>query len=284
LVNVPDEPKPYNGKKFLVEDTTKAVKYCTDKVALFQRYKHAIPLLQEFASLSKEVQRQISQMKRTSDDDYSEVETLQSKISKLETKLRLHESVKERCDELKQRLKKLKKKLKNEKALKLLIEGYSDKSIKKMVIEAISNKLMALVNQYARIVFPEDYKFTFDWIGSNISLKVHRRYGKRTDVSDVRKLSGAESKLFTIILVLALLSFVPKKKRLSFIVLDEPAANFSRETAESFVKLLPYLNKVIPSIIIVTPDSEERYAGAREFTVIKTDGVAKLVEGHPDNI
>lgn len=286
LVNLPDVPEEFKGTKWLIEDTTKALQMDRDKIALLRKYKNAIPLLNEFASLSKKEQRRITELKKEGafNSDLDELNNIQQRIANLESKLRLQETIKDRCLELKKRLKKLKLKLKNEKALKTLVEAYSDKAIKKMAIEAISDKLMKLVNQYARIVFPEDYRFTFDWTGTNVSLKVHRRYGKRVDVSDVRKLSGAESKLFTIVLVLSLLSFVPKKKRLNMIVLDEPTANFSRETTEAFTRLLPYLNKVIPSVIIVTPDSEERYHGAHEFTVVKVDGVASLRKGHPSQV
>ncbi len=153
--------------------------------------------------------------------------------------------------------------------------------MKRMAIKAISARLMAEVNKYARHVFAEDYTFEFNWDSSQLNLLVNRKYGKKTLTSDVRKLSGAESKLFTIVLVLALLTFVPARKRCNLMILDEPTANFSPETIERFKALLPILNKVIPSIIVVTPKTDERYEGAQEFTMLKENGQSILVPGHP---
>ena len=53
----------------------------------------------------------------------------------------------------------MKDKLKDEKALQILSDIYSDKQIKKQVIQIIGNRLMGLVNKYAAIVFNEDYRF-----------------------------------------------------------------------------------------------------------------------------
>jgi DNA repair exonuclease SbcCD ATPase subunit len=162
-----------------------------------------------------------------------------------------------------------------------LVEAYSDKNIKKLVVEQIGARLMALVNKYAQQVFEESYRFEFQW-DTDISILAYRANGK---VSDVRKLSGAESTLFTIILVCALLSFVPAKKRCNFMILDEPTSHMSAHNKEILHNALKLLTGLIPSIIIVTPKMEERYHGATEYTVVKgRDGVSRLEEGHPDEI
>jgi DNA repair exonuclease SbcCD ATPase subunit len=137
---------------------------------------------------------------------------------------------------------------------------------------------MATVNRYAALVF-ENYSFEFVW-GTQIQLLVHRPEG----TSDVRKLSGAESMLFTLILILSLLVFVPKSKRLSLLILDEPYASFSDGTAELFTKLLPHITQVIPSVLIITPKAEFRVAGAAEFTAVKQVGGTAIKKGHPNEL
>jgi len=182
----------------------------------------------------------------------------------------------------------MKEELKEEEALRLLVEAYSDKNIKRDAVKAVSSRLMAEVNKYAKSIFPEDFDFEFKWESSKVQLLVNRRYreGKKTKVvtSDVRKLSGAESKLYTFVLVLAHLTFVPARKRSNVLILDEPDSNMSGETTESFKRLLPILNKVIPSIIVITPRTSERYEGAQEFTVLKEKGEARIVKGHPSTV
>lgn len=141
---------------------------------------------------------------------------------------------------------------------------------------------MGLVNKYAAIVFNEDYRFELVW-DTQIHLICKRRAGENLLVSDVRKLSGAESKLFTIILVLSLLSFVPKEKRSNVMILDEPTANFSSETTRCFQDLLKLLSQLIESIVIITPRSEDIYEGSHCFTVLR-EGTSKIVPGHPDTL
>jgi ABC-type uncharacterized transport system ATPase subunit len=85
-------------------------------------------------------------------------------------------------------------------------------------------------------------------------------------------------------LVLALLTFVPSNKRSNILILDEPDANFSEETTEAFKKLLPVLLSVIPSIIVITPKTNERYENAHNFTVVKDKGVSTIQKGHPASL
>lgn len=212
------------------------------------------------------------------DFDPAQLNDVQERVFKLKARLDLHNSVKTRAQEIRTRLTELKEAMQKQQSLELILEGYSDKAMKKMAIESISKHLMASVNRYAALVF-ENYSFEFVW-GTQIQILVHRPEG----VSDVRKLSGAESMLFTLILILSLLVFVPKNKRLSLLVLDEPYASFSDGTAELFTKLLPHITQVIPSVLIITPKSEFRVDGAHEFTMMKQHGGTVLKKGHPDEL
>ena len=227
------------------------------------------------AALSK-----LTKEQRSLKFDATALNELTDKQSALKVRLEVHRSVKERAAELKARRDELKILTSNEAALELLVAGYAEKAVKKMAIEAISQKLMAQVNKYAPLVF-QDYHFDFVW-DSQISIRVHRP--GVDEPTDVRKLSGAESKLFTLIFVLSQLMFVPKSKRLSLLILDEPMASFSEETSELFQKLLPHILQVIPSILVVTPDARERFEGAQEFTVLRTNKGSRIVKGHPNEI
>jgi DNA repair exonuclease SbcCD ATPase subunit len=198
-------------------------------------------------------------------------------------KIELHRTIAEQVKDMKARLLEMKAQLKDEPALKYLVQGYQDKNIKKMAIEAISQHLMALVNRYAQRIMPERFTFEFKW-DTQIHILVHRHYGQKVKTSDVRKLSGAESTLFTLILVCALLAFVPSYKRCNLMILDEPTARFSPAMTDVFKNLLQILNQIVPSIVVITPKSDERYADAKPYTVVKQNGESTIVQGYPDEV
>ena len=210
--------------------------------------------------------------------DHRKLSKAQEQLYKAQARLDLHKAVKRRADELRTRLAELEEMTKRQQQLEIILEGYADKAMKRMAIESISTHLMASVNKYAALVF-ENYSFEFIW-GTQIQLIVHRPEGS----SDVRMLSGAESILFTIILILSLLTFVPQSKRLNLLILDEPTASFSDVTQELFLKLLPHINLVIPSVLIITPKTTFKIAGARNFTVVKTAKGSVIKEGHANEV
>jgi len=284
LRNLPEEPEPFEGRKLEVEVCERMVEEDKQQLQLLDFMQ---PNLDTVASLRKLTDKQRNAA-AVAPRLQQRINDVHEKLSKLKARLEVNEMV---CSSLRShrtRLEEMKAELVHEEHLKLLVEAYSDKSMKRMAIKAVSRRLMAEVNKYAKAIFPEDYDFGFSWESSKISLTVTRKYrqGKKVKVltSDVRKLSGAESKLYTFILVLAHLTFVPSRKRSNVLILDEPSANFSAETTESFRKLLPILNKIIPSIVVITPRTDERYENAQEFTVLKEKGEAKIVRGHPQSI
>ena len=238
---------------------------------LLQFFEQHLPTLKALSNLTKEA--------RLLKTDHEELAKLQDRLSKLTAEVEVHRSVKDRAKKLKSRLSELEIEIRDREALELLMEGYSDKAVKKMVIEAINTHLMESVNQYSSIAF-DDYRFEFLW-GTQIQILVHR---PGMETTDVRKLSGAESTLFTLVLTIALMKFVPVSKRLSMIILDEPTASFSEETTELFHRLLPHLNRIIPTVMVITPDARERFEGATELTVLRDNQGARIVEGHPNEV
>ncbi len=236
-----------------------------------------VDAINEFLALTQEQKDSVHELDSLSAKVRSSRESYTQALSKLS----VENSLEQQIVELRERAGELMDKLKEESKIRVLVDAYSDKNIKKLVVEQIGARLMSLVNTYAQQVFEESYRFEFIW-DTDISILAHRANGK---VSDVRKLSGAESTLFTIILVCALLSFVPAKKRCNFMILDEPTSHMSAHNKEILHNALKLLMGLIPSIIIVTPKMEERYYGATEYTVVKgRDGVSRLEDGHPDEI
>lgn len=277
LASLPNKPEKFEGRKLEVKVMQRMVDEDKERIQLLKFLQPNLDTIIDLQNLTKKQRKSAVEGEEIQD----KITELHDKLSKLKAKLEVNSMVSKDLKRLRSRLREMKEELANEEALKLLVEGHSDKAMKKMAVQAISSRLMQEVNKYARTIFPEDYEFDFKWDSSQLQLLVNRRYGKKVVTSDVRKLSGAESKLFTIVMVLALLTFVPQRKRCNVIFLDEPTANFSPETTKAFMQLLPILNKVIPTIVIITPKSDERYEGASEFTVVKVNGESKIVAGHP---
>ncbi|MNY49640.1 hypothetical protein D3C86_1850800 [compost metagenome] len=84
---------------------------------------------------------------------------------------------------------------------------------------------------------------------------------------------------------MALLAFVPPSRRSSLMVLDEPMSNMHTEThQEEFCQLLDVMTKVIPSIVLITPEDSQQYPDAKCYTVVKRNGDSTIVKGHPSTI
>lgn len=280
FVNLPKKPQAFDGKKLDAEIKRRMV---DEDEALLRVLKFLRPNLDAVIQIEKLTDKQRA-ASVIADKLQVRINIGHERLSKVNAQLEVDLVVRAGVKRLLKRLKEMKVDLADEPALRLLVDSCSDKGAKRMAIKTISNRLMTEVNKYARFVFPEDYDFSFQWEKSQLAMMVKRKHGKKNLTSDVRKLSGAESKLFTIVLVLALLTFVPLRKRCNVMILDEPASTFSLETLAAFKTLLPILLKIIPTIVLITPRSDERYEEATEFTVVKTKSSITIRKGHPSQI
>lgn len=274
LRSLPKSPEKPEGSPKDISELNHKIDLARDRIRMLEFFRPHLDTLAQAQALTEDQINQLNEEKYNVND-------LTKRVASLTAKIEVFKNNQQKLDELTERKLKLKRKLKREEALTFLFKAYSDKAIKRLMINNISKTLSSTLNKYARLVFPEDYTFEFDF-KTQFAILVHRKYGKRVSTSDVRKLSGAECKIFTLILILSMLTFIPPERRSSLLILDEPSANFSKETQEAFASLLPVLNKVIPCIVIITPKIEERYHGAKEFTVVKSlHGTSQILEGHP---
>lgn len=279
LRDLPRKPKPFTGKKLQTAVLKRALDELIERKSLLSYLRPHLDSIIQFQALTEADLKKV----KASSGLSSRMNTVQEELSEVQAKIGIHRTMAERVTELRARMAEMKVQLEDEEPLKLLVQGFQDKNVKKMAVEAISQRLFKLINTYAQRIFPEDYRFEFVW-GTQVSILVHRKYKNKTLTSDVRKLSGAESVLFTLILVCALLNFVPDHKRCSLLILDEPSARLSKEMTEVFYDMVKILNTLIPSIVIITPKSDEIYEGAKPFTIVKVAGESKIVEGFPHQV
>jgi len=269
----PQKPRSTRTK---VESSLENVKQSITGLESLLEYEEVKTRLGKF---SKETQK----LARSSDLQTEFVE-LSDRLTAAQVKLSSVEKDESLRDEMQKELDSLQDTVRRKKYVDILVEAFSRKGAEKEMITMACAMLADQVNKYAKYVFAEDFSFSFE-LESNFSILVHRNYGaKEPSVSDVRRLSGAEKRLFSLVMVVALLSFVPPKQRPNILVLDEPTATMGQDNKEAFVRFLPILNKVIPHLIVITPLQPQDYVHIQPtvFTVVKRGSTSTIEEGIRD--
>lgn len=276
LDHLPKKPETVDQPRYSLDECNRKAKELNRRIELLEKAKQYIEKIQDYWQLEDKTKPDIDSLN-------TKVNEASNKYYQYKSEYETGKKDLEKLNSIEQDLKNFENQLEDVEPLNILIDLYQDKNLKKKIVQIIGNRLMQLVNRYASQVFTEDYRFELDWSTSQINILCTRNAGKRKLISDVRKLSGAESRLFTIILLLALMSFIPTSKRPNVIIMDEADANLSSETIVSFQKLLVLLLQVVESIIIITPRSEDFYPNATNYTVVR-NGTSKIVEAHPSEL
>lgn len=160
----------------------------------------------------------------------------------------------------------------------LLAEAFSPQGVKLLITKSIASKLEKNLNRFAKTVYEgEGFRFEVNVEAGKFEVMVHRR---NMTACDVRNMSGAESRLFILVFLLALLPMIPARRRINTVILDEPCIGMDDQNRERFrSRLLPALLKIVPSVIVVTPDLEDVPQWAKKLTVVKQGTTSSLIEG-----
>lgn len=207
------------------------------------------------------------------------IKTQSDKVSELTSKYDLVSSSIKKLESYNDRKAKLKESVNNIEIIETLIEAYSNKGIKLLIIRQLAAMIEKNMNQYAPLLYSEPTKFKFEVKDDrNFNILICRTVnGKKTE-SDIRTLSGAEDRAFSFLLPLAILPLIPYERRLNIMVLDEPLQNMSPARKSLFVEsFVPKLNSIVPHVVIITTDNEN-YPNANVYTVIKEKGTSTLVK------
>lgn len=159
---------------------------------------------------------------------------------------------------------------------KSLEKGYSAKGLKVNAANAVLFQIEQHMNRYANLIFAEPFKFSLYAKEDGVHCRVDRGNGKE---SDVRLLSGAESDCFRLLWMWVMLIMVEDERRTNFCVLDEPDSHMDDTTRSLFVeRFIPALRTLVPHVFLVTPLSKHLYSECHYLTVVKENGVSKVVE------
>ena len=182
-----------------------------------------------------------------------------------------------RTKDLEQKISALDKELEDLPLYEALLVAYSNKGIKLSVMKQLAARIEANMNEYAHLLFPEKFKFSLDVDLNKFDIMATR--SKRT--SDIRFLSGAESRSFSLLFMIACLPLIPRNRRSNLIVLDEFEAGLDKPTRELLVdKFLPALNKIVPHIIFITPNDigADKSVNRTTLTVVKSKDTTYIEE------
>lgn len=179
----------------------------------------------------------------------------------------------------KERLESVQKKLTDLPIYEALIEAYSNKGLKVLAAQRIASMIEQNMNLYSSLLYTERMKFEIIVSKNQFDIKVTRKFGKKIVTSDVRSLSGAESRAFSFLLPLALLPLIPSSRRTNMMILDEPTENMDEGMRDLFLtSFLPKLNTIIPHIVVISPLTLD-VPNARYFTAVREKGVTTLQKG-----
>ena len=128
------------------------------------------------------------------------------------------------------------------------------------------------LNSFAPMVYSEDIRFEVQASSSGLPILY-----ERSDVlRDIRCLSGAESRLFSMLCMLSLMPLLPEKQRTNLLVLDEPDVNMDDVHAHRLREtLVPAMTEIVPHVIVVTPNQHD-WPGARQHEVVKDGNGSRL--------
>ena len=207
----------------------------------------------------------------------SDLSSSSEKLSKINSKLDLLDSNLLKLKKLNSRKDSLSDVVSEVPVIEAIIEAYSNKGIKLLVIKHIAAMIEKNINQYAPLLYSEPTKFKFDVLDDrNFDIKLCRTINNKPSEMDIRTLSGAEGRAFSFLLPLAILPLIPYERRLNIMVLDEPMQNMSDARKDLFVSsFIPKLNSIVPHLIILSTDNEN-YPNANVYTVTKEKGVSTL--------
>lgn len=268
----PEEPK--DSEKAIAKEE-KRVEALRSRVDL---YYDLVDLKNEWSSYPKEIRRLAK-----SGDLHAEFVRKNDELNEAKLKLQTLEHSWKTKDRLEEELQEKIAFSKRKKYLDILKQAFSPKGVEKEMISMACSMLEEQVNKFAKLVFSEDFRFYFE-MESTFTISVERHYGKRVVVSDVRKLSGSEKRLFSLVLVVSLLSFVPPALRPNILILDEPTATMGEDNKSAFIRFLPVLNKVVPHLIVITPLKPHDFAHLEPdvYTVVRDGSSSTIVQGVVD--
>ena len=161
--------------------------------------------------------------------------------------------------------------------LGVLADCYGPKGLRVLAVKNIAQAVQDNLNAMSPYLCPEKMEFELNAAAHNsMEISVERSDGRK---SDVRHLSGAESRVFQLLWTAATLPLLPNDRRCNVAVLDEFEAGVDDVTRELMIgEYLPKLNTLVPHILFLSPYETKPEIGRRVLQVEKRGGISTVKE------
>jgi exonuclease SbcC len=158
-----------------------------------------------------------------------------------------------------------------------LVNVFHTKGFRLEKIKHFTKVFEAMLNKFSPFLFMEPFTFTI-----NVEKRDLQIIATRSEkASDVRYLSGSESRCFQLLCLISILALLPQHKRANICILDEMDAGCDENTTRMFYEhFLPELRNIVPSITVITPLKDNGYYIKEDhnYFVRKVDGVSSIQE------
>lgn len=205
------------------------------------------------------------------------LDKLQERLSSVSVNAVQADTLSKDIQKLSAKINELKLSAPNFKIQTVLRKAFGPRGIRKQRVAEIGLALETTLNKYAQDVF--DFPITFELVITDTKFQIlaHRNKG----VGDVRNLSGAEARYFSLLLMTTLLKHTPKDMLLDTVFLDEAEASLDKGFRDRLVStFIPLLREVVSKVVIITPipDSEFFIPKATQYLAVKENGVSTLTK------
>lgn len=243
--------------------------------------KHIVKGLKIWESSSaKSPKHLLDTLKKEEEKLAKKKSSLHTKVEDLSLELREYKRDKAEWDSLVKQRNKISKGLDDLDIFDALVEAYGAKGLKVLASKRIATIIQNNMNKYSSLLFPERFEFKIDVDINVFDIIVERHSKGEKKVSDVRHLSGSESRSFCLLWLISILPLIPAERRYNLVILDEFESNMDHVTREMVCKdFIPILNTIVPHIIFISPyaDIPIDAKNVRYLVVEKgVDGVSRL--------
>ena len=179
---------------------------------------------------------------------------------------------KKHLDNLESELNTLEKSLADKEVLQALSLAYSAKGIRLLQIQSLAEAYIQTMNQFSTHIYSMPVKFSAEVGPGMFNIMCER--GKLH--SDVKYLSGAESRQFLALSALTFCSLMPNHLRSNLLILDEIESGSSPVNVKKFANdFLVFARDYVQNIVVITPYPEENFyiPDAKELLLVRKNNV-----------
>ena len=208
-------------------------------------------------------------------------DTLLTEMNELSKSAGMYSTYKEQLSTVKKRIENMGSIPDDIRLLKILEQAYSNKGLKNIVTARFCSSIERNLNAYSPLLFSEQVRFQIEVETNNLNILITRTLHGEVVTTDVRRLSGAETRHFNLLFAIAVLPLIPEHRRLNVMILDEPAANSDSQSIDMLCsKFLPKLKELVPCTVVISPvelplDDED----ANFVTVKRSNGISEIKKG-----